>query len=256
MDFIAAHTPDDLGPGLEQLQKQPDLTPPGQPVAQEFSGPRLRVVISGDDAGFAAVATKLMRTDNLWVDLAYVPSSADSPAATNYGIPTDRQQAVEMAISGPVSPVPLIRDDSAQMVFGHATVTDFSGGEVTGEIIVDDHVLLDHRAGKKKPARGFYGAKLVPMKDQPGLAAVVMDTPLTPPAPTGGLAGKLAGLLGRGRNTPTGTVDPDTLSTGRALQAGGLNLAVTVDGVTRPRPVERATFYRHLRDLQLVRGQS
>ncbi|MGV3283693.1 hypothetical protein ACEE51_11335, partial [Corynebacterium sp. 11254D000AR] len=38
-----------------------------------------------------------------------------------------------------------------------------------------------------------------------------------------------------------------------AVQAGGPELRVTVDGVSRPRPVDRVTFYRHLRDLQVVR---
>ena len=258
MELIAGHTPDGLGPGLEELQKQPDLAPPGQPVIQNYPGDRLRVVVAGTDAGFAAVATKLMRTDNLWVDLAYLPAHPGSAAATNYGIPTDPAQARKLAFSGQVHPVPLIRDDSAQVVFGCATVTDAGGGEVTGEIIVDDHVLLNHRAGKKRPARGRYGARLVAMKDQPGIAAVLANTPLES-APAGAapsLAGKIAGLFGRKRTQTTGTVAPDSLATGRALQAGGINLQVTVDGVARPRPVERATFYRHLRDLQLVRPAS
>jgi len=37
------------------------------------------------------------------------------------------------------------------------------------------------------------------------------------------------------------------------LQAGGVKLKVSVDGVDRPRPVDKVTFYRHLRDLQVVR---
>ena len=48
-------------------------------------------------------------------------------------------------------------------------------------------------------------------------------------------------------------LDPDSLATGRAVQAGGPALAVTIDGVRHKRPLERSTFYRHLRDLQITR---
>jgi len=41
--------------------------------------------------------------------------------------------------------------------------------------------------------------------------------------------------------------------TGRAVQAGGPQLRVIVDSVPHKRPVTRVTFYRHLRDLQIVR---
>jgi len=87
-----------------------------------------------------------------------------------------------------------------------------------------------------------FGARLVPMLEAPGLAAVTLDTPLDEP---------LRGFFGRSR--PFGTADASSLRTGRALQAGGENLRVIVDGVSRKRPVDRVTFYRHLRDLQAVR---
>lgn len=82
----------------------------------------------------------------------------------------------------------------------------------------------------------------MPMMDAPGIAAAVMDTP----APGTEIK---KGLFKR----PTGTLIPESLSTGRATQAGGPSLRVTVDGVSRKRPVDRVTFYRHLRDLQVVR---
>ncbi|MBV9313538.1 MAG: hypothetical protein JO100_07230 [Pseudonocardia sp.] len=43
-------------------------------------------------------------------------------------------------------------------------------------------------------------------------------------------------------------------ATGRAVQIGCLSAAVTCDGVTRPTPVTRWTWYRHEVDLRLVRG--
>ncbi|MGV3155127.1 ATP-binding cassette domain-containing protein, partial [Corynebacterium sp. 32222D000BW] len=59
---------------------------------------------------------------------------------------------------------------------------------------------------------------------------------------------KDAPILAPDEATPA--LDPKA---GRAVQAGGPELRVTVDGVSRPRPVDRVTFYRHLRDLQVVR---
>ena len=50
-----------------------------------------------------------------------------------------------------------------------------------------------------------------------------------------------------------GQLDEYTVCTGRAVQAGGPELRVVVDGVSAKRPVNRVTFYRHLRDLQVVR---
>jgi hypothetical protein len=41
--------------------------------------------------------------------------------------------------------------------------------------------------------------------------------------------------------------------TGRALQAGGVDLTVVRDTVVHPRTVSSVTFYRHLRDGQFVR---
>ena len=43
------------------------------------------------------------------------------------------------------------------------------------------------------------------------------------------------------------------MHTGRAVQAGGAEMRIVVDGVSAKRPVDRVTFYRHLRDLQIAR---
>ena len=80
------------------------------------------------------------------------------------------------------------------------------------------------------------------MLDAPGIAAVVMDTPLPGEVPSRSLFPR-----------PTGSVIPESFSTGRAMQAGGPSLQIRVDGISRKRKVERVTFYRHLRDLQIVR---
>ena len=105
------------------------------------------------------------------------------------------------------------------------------------------------------------------MTDAPGIAAVRAVSPVA----TGvddqtETAGRRPGLRQRlgtwlvdavspqtDASAPVGRLDPESLATGRAVQAGGPSLAVTVDGVTGRRAVERTTFYRHLRDLQIVR---
>lgn len=234
--------PHDPTPSLDDIAKQPDVAHLGVPQpAPQHPENILRVVVIGTDAALSTVITRLLRADNLWVEVGYVPLG-ESTAAKNWGLPTDSTQALNLALTAPVKPVPTIRDDAAVAVAGSASITEWEPGELTGEIIVDDHVLIRHEAADKTPRRGIFGARLVPMVDAPGIAAVTMDTPLP------GTEVK-KGLLKR----PTGTVDPESLSTGRALQAGGPSLRVTVDGMARKRPVDRVTFYRHLRDLQMVR---
>ncbi len=234
--------PHDPTPSLDEIAQQPNvahLSAP-QPAPQQPEKP-LRIVVIGTDAALSAVITRLMRGDNLWAEIGYVPLE-ESPAAKNWGLPTDPGEALTFALTGPVNPTPVIRDDTAIAVAGSATVTNWEPGEITGELIVDDHVQIRHAAGGKTPRRGIFGARLVPMLDAPGIAAVTMDTPLPGTEITKGI-----------RKRPTGSVVPESLSTGRALQAGGPSLRVQVDGVSRKRSVERVTFYRHLRDTQVVR---
>ncbi|MDU0478630.1 hypothetical protein QVA66_05185 [Staphylococcus chromogenes] len=217
-DAVGRFLPHDPTPSLDEIQRQPDVKPQGAPVfAPQQPTEQVRIVVCGDDAALSAVLTRLMRLDALWPDLAFVPTG-DSVAAQNWQL----DASWEFALTGPVRPVPLIRDDAGVAVAGSATVTEWDGKIITGEIIVDDHTLLSPDSA--------YGARLVPTTNAPGLAAV---------------------RIGRRFFRPT--LLADTLATGRALQAGGLNLRVTIDGVSRKRPVEKATFYRHLRDVQLVR---
>lgn len=280
LDQLAAKIfPTDPTPSLADIQAQPEVAYQGAPEfapQREHLSEELRVIVAapaeGVDAALSAVVTRLMRADKLWVEVACValpgpagPSgtagSAEratdaSTAAKNFGIaelPLPEQW--QLALYGQVRPVPLIRNDSGVAVVGSATVMQAPDPEAavaeleefTGEVIVDDHVLVRNLAEGKAQLPGVYGARLVPMLDAPGIAAVRATTPLedTP----AGLWSRLRGKkLIRG-----GQVDPETLVTGRALQAGGPRLAVTVDGVAHKRTLERVTFYRHLRDLQMVR---
>lgn len=265
--------PEDPTPSLAEISAQPDVAHLGTPkFAPQQPPERLRVIVIGTDAALAAVLTRLMRADQLWAEVGYVPLGGHSAAAVNWMIPGDPAAALEIAVAGAVRPVPLIRTDTGLAVAGSATISNWDDGEFTGEIIVDDDILVRHEGSGEVRFHGVFGARLVPMTDAPGIAAVRATSPLVAPAGarTGGLGGwlstrlspervqrlseggPLAGTLAR--TAPrTGLVAPESLRSGRAVQAGGPSLAVTVDGVRASRAVERATFYRHLRDLQIVR---
>ncbi|GAB3694137.1 hypothetical protein [Corynebacterium nasicanis] len=244
LDAIAAELlPEDPTPSLDDIARQPDVAhlavPAPAPQAPHLPEP-LRVIVVGTDAALAAVLTRMMRGDYLWAEVALVPVE-DSVAARNWGL----DKPWRIALSGSARPVPLIRSDLGLAVAGSASITEWEGGEITGEIIVNDHVLVRHEGRADVLFDGTFGARLVPMLDAPGIAAVRMREPADLDLSfRQRLAHRLSG------STP---VDPDSLATGRAVQAGGPSLAVTIDGVRHPRPLERSTFYRHLRDLQIVR---
>ena len=152
---------------------------------------------------------------------------------------------MKLALEGSVHPVPLIRNDTGLAVAGSAVISAWENGPLVGEIIVDDTTLV---AGSQQ-----FGARLVPMLDAPGIVAAAARTPFAYPEAKSRwerLKQKLAGQAALGQ------LDSASALTGRALQAGGPDLRVTVDGVSAKRPVKRSTFYRHLRDLQVVRAES
>ena len=258
--------PVDPTPSLDEIAASPEVAHMGAPTfAPQEPSERLRVVVSGSDAALSAVLARMMRADYLWAEIAYIPTDPSSPAAAVWGLaglsPADLAAA---AVEAPVSPSPCIRTDRSEVVAGSATLSRYDATEYVGEIVCDSEVLL-LRDGSSASARfhGLFGARLVPMNDQPGIAATRLVTPLT--GPTGEGAGRrspaelerMAALpfgrfLTRGATVAPGLTD-STVYTGRAVQSGGVGIAVTIDGVARPRPVDRVTFYRHLRDLQSVK---
>ena len=256
MDALAAEIlPEDPTPSLDEIAAQPDVSHLGTPQLAPQPVPEpLRTVVVGTDAALSAVLTRAMRADYMWVEFGFVPiqlagaPSSPAPASTaahNWGLPTDAEAAWSVALTAPVRPVPLIRNDSGLAIAGSAAICSWDGGEITGEIIVDDAVLVRQEAGA-----GAWGTRLVPMLDAPGIVAATALGPLygEPPAPKGFLA-RL-----RNRHTPEpGALDHESVHTGRAVQAGGAEMRIVVDGVSAKRPVDRVTFYRHLRDLQIAR---
>ena len=255
--FLSPLLPTDPTPSLDDIAAQPDVrhlgAPEPAPQAPHLVEPA-RIVVAGSDAALSAVLTRLMRSDRLWAEVAFIPvpsaaASASTPsttapaaaapstpsaAAQNWGLPTAPAEALDFARTAPVRPAPLIRNDSGLAVAGSATISDATNGAFTGEIIIDDHTLA---ATSPKT----FGARLVPMTDAPGILAARATSPVES-------QGRLRSLLRK-----PGQLDPDSVRTGRAVQAGGPQLRVIVDSVPHKRPVTRVTFYRHLRDLQIVR---
>lgn len=259
IDALASEIlPEDPTPSLDEIAAQPDVShlgAPGPAPQAPFLRERLRVVVIGSDAALSTVLTRMMRADYLWAELGYVPTGERSTAAMNWGLKLPEQgqvleergaaleEALTFAMTAPVKPVPLIRNDAGLAVAGSATIAEWSNEEITGEIIVDDAVLL--RADREKDV---FGAKLVPMTDAPGIVAAKAVTSFeADAAPRRGLFARMR------KPAQPGQLDPSSVVQGRAVQAGGPALSVSVDGVRAKRPVKRVTFYRHLRDLQIVR---
>ncbi|MDK8897008.1 hypothetical protein QP999_03495 [Corynebacterium sp. MSK004] len=259
IDTLASEIlPEDPTPSLDEIAAQPDVShlgAPGPAPQAPFLREPLRVVVIGNDAALSAVLTRMMRADYLWAEVGYVPTGERSTAALNWGLKLPEpgqvldergaasEEALTFAMTAPVKPVPLIRNDAGLAVAGSATIAEWSNEEITGEIIVDDAVLL--RADREKDV---FGAKLVPMTDAPGIVAAKAVTSFeADAAPRRGLFARMR------KPAQPGQLDPSSVVQGRAVQAGGPALSVSVDGVRAKRPVKRVTFYRHLRDLQIVR---
>lgn len=251
--------PEDPTPSLDEIAAQPDVShlgAPGPAPQAPFLHESLRIVVIGNDAALSAVLTRMMRADYLWAEVGYVATGEHSAAAVNWGLKsrepdqnleafqdTELDEALSFAMSAPVKPVPLIRNDAGLAVAGSATIAEWSDEEITGEIIVDDAVLL--RVDREKDV---FGAKLVPMMDAPGIVAAKAVTSFeADAAPRRGFFARLR------KPAQPGQLDPASVVQGRAVQAGGPSLSISVDGVRAKRPVKRVTFYRHLRDLQIVR---
>ncbi|HEX3781091.1 MAG TPA: hypothetical protein VHX38_15630 [Pseudonocardiaceae bacterium] len=91
-------------------------------ILSELDGRRL--VVAGTDADLAAVVLRLLRTERVpAVDLGFVPAESSSAVARRWGLPRKRTAAVETALTGPVRPVPLVRDDNGGVLVGVGSIT-------------------------------------------------------------------------------------------------------------------------------------
>ncbi|RVW01689.1 hypothetical protein [Rhodococcus spongiicola] len=174
-----------------------------------------RLVVVGDDAAFAAALTRLMRTERLHVELAYVPEER-TDATHAYGLRTG-SKAATTAVSGTARQLPLIRDDAGIALVGEARVHGSEhDGELIGEAYVDEKRLFSGTVP---------GMRVVPIPELPGLRATI---------------DKRRWFGGH------------RWLSGRAVQLGSPSAFLTRDGIRTTRGVKRSTFYRHDQDWLLV----
>lgn len=177
-----------------------------------------RLVVAGDDADLAAVLQRLLRSERLDVELAYLPPRG-SAAARAWGLPA----APDLAFDGKASPVPLVRDDSGGVLVGRGEVRG-----MRGECYCDDVLVLRGRTPHLVVAPGPDGVAV-----RAGRTGRLPDGAVHPVPPT----------ATRGRGS----------AVGRTAQLGGEPMTVVTDGVAHPREVRRWTWYRHTADWLLVR---
>lgn len=208
----------------------PAVAVPGRPGRAEIDpllrehSPR-RLVVAGTDADLAAVLVRLLRTERLDVEVAYVPVRRSSAAARAWGLPRGRA-ARELALDGVAGPVPLVRDDVGGVLTGRGEIRG-----LRGECYCDETLVL----------RG--GAPRLVVAPTPGGVAVRAGHGGWPPS-------------GRVRAVPQSSRTGRGSAVGRAVQVGCLPARVVCDGVAHPRPVERFTWFRHTADWLLVRPAS
>jgi hypothetical protein len=176
------------------------------------AGEHSRLIVVGSDADLAAVVTTLLRAETLGTEIGFV-TPRRSAASRAYGLAVGRRGA-RRALKGTAARVPLIRDDTGQVIVGSAMWRG-ADGPLHGEAVVDDTPL-------------FYGdvgwVRVEPLAEMPGLRASVVTT--------------------EGRR--------QRWVTGRAAQLGTTGAVVSRDGVKSDREVKRSTFYRHVTGWLLV----
>ena len=254
-ELAAAHLPQDDSPSLDEIAAQPDVPHQGAPqFAPQRPDQPVRVVVVGSDAAVAAVVTSLMRIDALWISVGFVPVGPEgSVVAQNWQLEASDEPdlaALNFAMTAPARPTSIVRDDAGIVTLGSAEILH-PGSELVGEVIVDSGTLfMNQSTAPWEGKAGAFGVRMVPTVEAPGLAATRL---LTPSVYDEIAAEKsLRRRLFR-RNLEPGLVDHTAVLSGRALQAGGVDLTVVRDGVAHPRAVKSVTFYRHLRDGQFIR---
>ena len=207
-----------------------------------------RLVVAGTDADLAAVLVRLLRRERLDVELAYLPVDARSAAARLWGLPRGRGSgaaALDLARRGTARPAPLVRDDAGGVLVGRAELRGAGGGALRGESYCDGDLVLRGSARR---------LVVTPWPDAPALTADADPTAAPAPPAVAVRAGLTAAPPdGRARPVPPRARTGTGSGVGRAVQVGCLPATVTTDGVTRPQPVTRYAWYRHVADWRLVR---
>ena len=176
------------------LRGVPAVAVTGAGDIDDASAAASRLIVLGSEVDLAAVLTRLLRTERLGVEVAHVAG----------------QRSARRALTAAAQRVPLIRDETGQVVVGHALWRPPVGAAaLEGEGIVDDTVLFDGTVA---------AVRIEPLPTMPGLRA------------------RVEGHRWR----------PGKWVTGRAAQLGTPGATVVRDGIAAARPVRRSTFYRHI----------
>lgn len=184
---------------------------PGKEIDQLLSG---RILVIGDDADLAAVATRLLRRELLAaVEVAYAPVSR-TPVAQLWSLPVG-VRSVLLAQHGDPDLVPLLRDDRGGVLVGEATI-----GPVRGSVYIDEYRVLNG------PARGL----IIQPDAAKGLSVTVVPRRIL--------------MFGR----------RPISQQGRALEITVAPTRLIADGRERDTPVDRWNYYRHTEPMRLVRG--
>lgn len=93
-----------------------------------------RLVVHGTDADLAAVVLRLMRLERLDIPVGFVPVGPGSDVARLWGLPAN---PIEVALTGSVRPLPLIRDDAGGVLLGLGVLAPASG-----TVYCDDQLAL------------------------------------------------------------------------------------------------------------------
>lgn len=177
-------------------------------------GPRRRLLVCGTDATLATLLTRLMRTENLDVEIAYIPED-ETPATRVYDLPTG-SAAAKLGMRGEAQEVPLIRDETGTALVGEATAAGPSGGPLVGEAYADDERVFSGEIDR---------LTVRPTRELPGVRATAA----------------------RPRR-----IRRRQWLRARAVQLGTVGGIITRDGVTGRRAIKRTTFYRHTEPWRLV----
>lgn len=202
-------------PVVHAVPERPGKDDLAEPMAAlERGDPDNRLVVAGTDADLNAVVLRLLRTERL------------ADVAVAY-LPADPRSAAAAVWSLPTDPTRAadlaLRGDPDPVPL----VRDDSGGVLLGR-------------GELAPMRG-----VVWCDDQLVLRGQASRLEVTPAVPDGvAVRAARIGVLGLRSSS----------AVGRAVQVGCMSAAVTFDGISHDRPVNRWTWYRHTEPLRLVRG--
>ena len=195
-----------------EVSEAPDKDEVNRALAEV--GTRRRLLLCGTDASLAALLTRLMRTENLDVEVAYIAEDS-TPATRIYGLPTG-SEAAKLGVQGVARELPLVRDETGTVLVGEATVTGPGGEPLVGEAYADDN-------------RVFSGE----------VATLTVRT-----------SSEMPGV--RATSDRRRWLRRRHWYAARAVQVGTPAGLITRDGVTARRAVKRTTFYRHTEPWRLV----